>query len=247
MPRKYRNPPVVEAVCEFRFEPSSAWDLAVPGLVYERLQETYPEREQVRAVESAIQVSEEGVQQNVTTANRVRFRSAGGEALVQVGEHLLSANHLAPYPTWEAFRPMVLEAFEVYRSVAAPTGIDRVGLRYINRISIPGDTVELEDYFRLYPEIGDSLEDRAFTSFLMGIQWPFDEERDLLRLQFASGEPDQPGSVVALLDLDYFLAQPGELRFEDLEAWLEQAHGRVEDVFEGCLRDDLRNLFGVEV
>src|SRR5947208_1146199 len=30
MSRKYRNPPLIEAVCEFQFDPKSEWDIAIP-------------------------------------------------------------------------------------------------------------------------------------------------------------------------------------------------------------------------
>ena len=46
MRRKYAKPPLVEAVCELHFDPSSPFDLAVPGLVYERVKNTFKERQQ---------------------------------------------------------------------------------------------------------------------------------------------------------------------------------------------------------
>lgn len=30
MVRKYKNPPIIEALCEFQFGPDSSWDLAMP-------------------------------------------------------------------------------------------------------------------------------------------------------------------------------------------------------------------------
>lgn len=30
-PRRYSNPPIEEAVCEFRFLPAEEWDLTMPG------------------------------------------------------------------------------------------------------------------------------------------------------------------------------------------------------------------------
>lgn len=39
--RQYRNLPIEEAVCEFRFAPGSAWNLTVPGLFYEKIKDFY--------------------------------------------------------------------------------------------------------------------------------------------------------------------------------------------------------------
>jgi len=46
MGRKYANPSIVEAVCEFRLSPDTPWDLTVPGLVYEKVRSEFPHREQ---------------------------------------------------------------------------------------------------------------------------------------------------------------------------------------------------------
>ncbi|MGC8838175.1 MAG: hypothetical protein ACP5UM_07135 [Anaerolineae bacterium] len=37
MGRKYKDPPLMEAVCEFRLAADSPWDLTIPGLIYEKL------------------------------------------------------------------------------------------------------------------------------------------------------------------------------------------------------------------
>ena len=36
-------------------------------------------------------------------------------------------------------------------TIAQPTILDRIGLRYINDVAFDETTVELEDYFELYP------------------------------------------------------------------------------------------------
>jgi len=34
---KYRNPPIEEALCEFRFVPSQDWDPTVPGRFHKKI------------------------------------------------------------------------------------------------------------------------------------------------------------------------------------------------------------------
>jgi uncharacterized protein (TIGR04255 family) len=46
-----------------------------------------------------------------------------------------------------------------------------------------------------------------------------------------------------MLDIDYFLVQPGAVKVVDALAWVEEAHSRVEEVFEGCITDELREMF----
>jgi uncharacterized protein (TIGR04255 family) len=46
-----------------------------------------------------------------------------------------------------------------------------------------------------------------------------------------------------MLDIDYFLANPRAVDISDALSWVEEAHGRVEEVFEGCITDRLRAMF----
>ncbi|MGQ0654564.1 MAG: TIGR04255 family protein [Betaproteobacteria bacterium] len=46
MPKKYKNPPIIEAICEFRFSETSPWDLTIPGLIYELVKDKFPKRVQ---------------------------------------------------------------------------------------------------------------------------------------------------------------------------------------------------------
>ena len=39
--RRYRNPPIEEALCEFRFLPGQEWDLTIPGKLHVILGEEY--------------------------------------------------------------------------------------------------------------------------------------------------------------------------------------------------------------
>ncbi|QMS90513.1 hypothetical protein HUN01_24125 [Nostoc edaphicum CCNP1411] len=45
--RQYPNPPIEEAVCEFRFAPDPAWNLTIPGLFYEKIKDFYTGEPQI--------------------------------------------------------------------------------------------------------------------------------------------------------------------------------------------------------
>lgn len=242
MGRKYRHPPIIEALCELRFEPSAPWDGAIPDLVYEKVKAEFPIRRQAKAFEVNVAASLEGVEQRVTTTDRIHFVRDDEKAFIQVDRNLLVVNHLKPYPTWQQFLPLIQLGFTAYREVAKPKGIQRIGLRYINRIEIPGQNIELEDYLQFRPFIGPDLP-QDFDSFVVGIQIPYENSRDSLRLQLASSITETPNVAAVLLDLDYFLVQPGQVSMGEVFMWLEPAHHRVEEVFEACITNRLREMF----
>ena len=242
MPRQYRNAPLIEAVCDYRFEPGEPWDGSEPGRLYERLLDQYPARQPVLTLEQSIVERPGEISQRVSPVARLQLVSESGASLVQVGMHHLSVHHLPPYPGWPRFRPMIDTALEKYRDVANPSGLQRVGLRYVNRIHLPGPRIELERYFDFYPHVGNRLPQNHGT-FAMAVEFAFDEYRDGMRLQMSDTDSDQPGASAFILDLDYFLNRPSAIGFDGIAEWLETAHGRIEDAFEGCITQPLRELF----
>ena len=242
MPRKYRNPPVAEAACEFRFEPGAPWDLTIPGLIYEKMQDTFPIKKQGATLDAMMTSGPEGVQQQIVSAPRVAFWRQDEKALVQLGKNILSVHNREPYTGWEDFLPLIRRGFLTYRDIAAPEGFRRLGLRYINRIEIASKSIELADYFRFRPEVAESLP-QDFGSFAVGIEIPYQGGRDRLRIQLSSIEGTR-GTVTSMLDIDYFLDQAKQVALDSAFEWVALAHTHVEEVFEGCITDRLREIFG---
>jgi len=243
MGRKYKNPPIIEAVCEFRFEQGSPWDLTIPGLLYDQLKGDFPKRRTVKAFETSLGSEQEGVlRQEVVQTARSRFLREDEKAFIQLGPNFLAINHLQPYPTWDGFLPLIQNALLSYQKIANPKGVHRVGLRYVNRIDLGGNRVELEGYFDFYPFVGKGLP-QDYGPFIVGIEIPFDDGIDILRLEMRLAVPDKSDVVPVILDLDYFLGRAGEVDLQNIDQWLRKAHSRVEHAFEGCLKDSLREQF----
>lgn len=242
MPRQYRNAPLSEAICDFRFEPGEPWDGSEPGRLYERLQEQFPKREPVLTFEQSITERPGEISHRVAPVERLRLLSESGSSLIQVGMHQLSVHHLPVYPGWPRFRPMIVDALGKYREVANPNGFRRIGLRYINRIQLPGDGIELEHYFDFYPHVGNNLP-QDLRMFGVVVHFSYDDYRDAMRMQLGNSETDDPGTSAFILDLDYFLNHPETIELGAIVDWLETAHARIEEAFEGCLTQPLRALF----
>ncbi|MGB8346563.1 MAG: TIGR04255 family protein [Ktedonobacteraceae bacterium] len=242
MSKQYKNPPLSEVVCEFQFGQDSSWDLTIPGLVYEKVRETFPKRKQIARVTMGLNANEGEVSPQIGATPIMQFASENEKLIMQVGVHLLSINSIKPYPSWEQFFPQILKSFDTYREVANPKSIHRIGLRYVNTIDIPGSGLDLEDYFEFRPYLGPKLPG-VLGPFMMGVQLPCEDSRDMLNLQLASLAGLSIDVATIILDLDYFLAQPGSVALDDVSMWLESAHTHVEETFEGCITDRLRQHF----
>jgi uncharacterized protein (TIGR04255 family) len=243
MSKKYRNAPIIEAVCEFRFPNEVKWDLTIPGLLYEKIKNEFPVREQRWFQEVETTKTPQGVEQQVRANERALLFADDRKSFVQIGTHLLAINCLKPYPAWNGFLPKIETALHALTQIVSIGQLQRIGLRYINRVGIAQEPFRLEEYFEFRPFLGGGLPATTMTDFLVGCVLPFSGERDSCKIQLATVVPDQPGGRAFLLDLDYFLSQPDSILADQALEWVENAHRQVENLFEGCITNRLRDLF----
>lgn len=242
MGRRYENPPLIEAVCSFVFEPGPSWDSVVPGLLYSKVRDAFPIRRQTRAFGDVSEPVPGNTEYELKSAERLQLLREDETATLLTGPDSLAVSHRRPYPTWEGFLPLIQYALDAYREVADPKGIQLARLQYINRIDLSEGRVELEEYLDFYPFVGDRLMEEH-GAFFVGVQGMFDEGSNVLQVEMSStASEDVPYMLSFLLDLNYF-SQTEDIIFENVIDWLEQAHSRIEDAFEGCLKDPLRQQF----
>ena len=242
MGRLYENPPVVEAICEFRFEPSQPWDWTIPGLVYDKVKSEFPRKRQRNVVEVEMQAEQHHVAQRVKGGvAQMQFLRDDERALIQVGPDLLTVNHLKPYPKWSIYQAMIVNALQVYRQVANPRGLERIGLRYINRMEVPGPAFEIEDYIQAVPRVPQPMP-QAFRLFIQRVEIPFERANGLLILQSALGVPEENKSAL-MLDLDFGTLDARSMTLDAVMDWVRQAHDEVENAFEACITPQARALF----
>jgi uncharacterized protein (TIGR04255 family) len=217
------------------------WDLTIPGLFYERVKDDFSQREQRLVHEAELTREPQGLQHQIRTTERILLFAPDRKMLIQLGPRLLVINALKPYPGWEGFKPRIRKAWEALQQVVEVRGLERIGLRYINQIELPTQEANLEEYFEFYPFVGKRLPQRM-VSFISGAEFPYAEDRDRCRVQLITPAAAKE-SKIAILDIDYFLARPRAIEMSEVLDWIEEAHSRVEEIFEGCITDKLRGIF----
>jgi uncharacterized protein (TIGR04255 family) len=154
---------------------------------------------------------------------------------------LLAVNAFKPYPLWRRFKYYIEVAWEGLKKVIEIKGLERIGLRYINQIALSTPRVHPEEFLRFYLFVSQQLP-QQIVSFLAGAEFSFVDDRDRCRVQLAS--PFSSGDKTTfMLDIDYFLERPCAVAVADALEWVEEAHSRVEEIFEGCITDRLREIF----
>ncbi len=240
---QYPNPPLVEAVCEFRFEAGNAWNAALPGLIYTKLRDAYPSIQSALVLESSSTFLDGAPAHRVSPADRVRAVSEDERSFVQIGVNVVSIHVLRPYPGWQAFRTKIQSALEAFAEVVRPRQFARVGLRYVNHIEVPSHALNLEDSFDFYPHLGRQLP-KAHQDFLCMVEFSFNQGRDLARMQLVRTKAEESNTQRVILDIDYWLQVADSISLAASESWLDAAHEAVEKLFEGSITTQLRQQFG---
>jgi uncharacterized protein (TIGR04255 family) len=243
MARQYDAPPIAEVLCEFYFSPGQPWDWTIPGLLYDKVKGDFPKKSQQNVLQVELRAEREEITQNIKGGMaRMQFLRADEHALMQVGPDLLVINHLRPYSGWANFKVDIKRCLATYCDIVQPQGIQRIGLRYINKIEFPYSSVEIDDYLLTAPRIPNEIP-QVFSSWAQRVEVPYDRLGGSLVLQTGSLKESQDANTVFLLDLNF--QSHGEELFDTDTAleWVEQAHDNLEAAFEASITPKARVFF----
>src|SRR6266446_3159793 len=155
----YPNPTITEAVCDihFRLPLEKEWRPSFPGELFKHIQNEYPEMEPVLEMGLQFEFGPLGTGTKfVPQRQKVRFKHGTRPLILQLAEDSLSISTLSPYQGWETMRHDVLEAWQRVEEVLQPEVINRIGLRYIDRIverEVPTGEVLMQEMDRLHADV----------------------------------------------------------------------------------------------
>ena len=151
----YLNPPVVEALCEVYFT-SSDWGDSIPDLFYEEIKEKFPNQEEqlLHRVDFTVDVPNETISSGMQVGpSRKLFSTEERDQIIQISENLFVFNQLTPYFSFHSWESIFYDVFDIFVKLITPHAVDRIGVRYLNHISIPESRFQMSDYFTIFPII----------------------------------------------------------------------------------------------
>jgi uncharacterized protein (TIGR04255 family) len=240
--RVYRNPPIVEAVCTFAFASESHWNVTIPGRFYERVRESYPEEPEERSVMQAdVNTSPDAPLEQVSlgsAGSRVAFRNKS--QVLTISPRNLGIHALAPYEGWDSFRQRCLEALRSHADVIGEAEISGIGLRYVNRIILPGSTVNLSEYFTIVQGLPAEGFPGRITSFFDRMEVSYPDAP--VKIAFTWASDDQVADRAAFI-MDFDLQRRGKIDHADVPSFLDDLRERERAAFESLIQDKLREVF----
>lgn len=242
----YSKAPIVEAIVDIQVKMEEGFSHEALQAVHSRLSERFPTKQPIQMfqVDMPLGAQVEGEMQLSPLKKSelgLRLTSEDNFRILQVRENGFAYSHLPPYTSWEVLRAEAHEAWCIFVELCKPKTVVRCALRFVNRIEIPKPSVELRDYFCLYPEVPPGIP-QDVSGMFMQLQMPQKDLEGIAIVNQAVAEPTSPGTVSVLLDFDLF--QVREYAPEDEAIWhyLDKLRDRKNELFEACITDETRRL-----
>jgi len=243
--KHYSKAPIVEAIIDIQVKMAEGFSHEALNAVHSKLSERFPTKAPIQMfqmdMEPDVQVEGEMQFSSSKTEIGLRLTSTDNSRILQVREMGFTYSHLPPYTSWEVLRAEAHEAWHIFVEQCKPQTVVRCALRFVNRIEIPKPSIELRDYFCLYPEVPKGIP-QDVSGMFMQLQMPQKDLEGIAIVNQAVAEPTSPGTVSVLLDFDLF--QVREYTPEDESIWhyLDKLRDRKNELFEACITDETRRL-----
>ena len=240
---KYKKPPIQEAVCEIHFKLPQPLDKEALAKMQPHWQALYPLQNIVagRQLELRLTVDKMDATQK-EAGHKLITRSADGKDIAQLGSTFLAVNRVDPYLGWEeSFRNKILERFWEVQKVFSFDTIQRIGLRYINRIDFPQNPLQWKEWFSLTLPVPEKLQPVGeFQSHFRSLL----DHNLLCDINLGTLPAAGEGKTSVILDIDVNLIEEGPVGA--VADGLERVHRPHRLLFEAYLLDKTRNLFHVD-
>jgi uncharacterized protein (TIGR04255 family) len=163
--------PIIEALFGVIARATTPWD---ESTIVQHLKSTLPDYPVIvssRLVQQSFQVFPSSPKQEAPSPpkdlgwNGVRCTSQDKLQIATFLRDTFSFSRLSPYGNWEQFRGEALRLWGIHQAVAKPAQIERMELRYIDRIPVIAGVTNLEEVLHAGPKTPRDL-DLPFGAFL---------------------------------------------------------------------------------
>lgn len=238
---RYKKPSIIEALCEFRFVPGSEpWDITIFGDFKSKVSSKLNgERETLDKIGVQVITKEDKTLPQVSRIPQMRFWSGDKTKLAQISKNLLTANVLHPYPGWKDFKDFILWTFDQYKKITKSSEIERLLLRYIDRLNLPAEDFKIGEWMDCEGEyLPSSLKD---IDNLLNYRFlrPINDNKHLgFTIKLIPSSKEERNLTI---DTEAICDAPSD-NLDSLSGILDYLHDQINVTFEGSITDKFREF-----
>ncbi len=238
--KHYSNAPLTEAIIDLKVTLPDSVNIDTLANIHPYIKELFPIVEEIHRGSITLQPNMEAPINAFRQIHGFLFRSEDKVKIFQATLNEFTFNRLKPYTNWEELRDDAKYMWKIYRNITRPETVTRAAVRFVNRFELPGSTLDLKKYLRIFPELTPELPQKEMSNFFMQLLVP--QEDCQLIISEAIVPPTNPDTLSVILDLDLFREQIWKSDDDKIWQYLEKLRQLKNAIFEASITDETRRL-----
>ncbi len=230
----YAKAPITEATIDLRVTLPDEVRIEQLEVLQQALQENFPESQKIYVSELSFQFGDEPLADNQQQHTGFRLISEDKKTIVQIRTDGFAFSVLNPYDSWIPFCGQARSLWDRYRNAMKPAQVGRIAVRYINRLDIPYEEVELKDFLRTFPELSPGLP-QVLLGYFMQLVIPQNDIKGSAVINQTIVPPSEPHTTSVLLDIEVFCEKELPANEDDIWTLFEQLRNSKNTIFKACL------------
>jgi len=242
----FPNPPIAEAVLDIRVNLPKDVNLDILASFQEQIKDQFPIKKDQYSWQGGLQIKAGSAPEVMTSSggmNGFLFHSSDNKKIVQARLDGFAFNKLKPYSNWDVFSREAKYYWEAYRTLAKPTNVIRVALRYINRIEIPMPFKDFKEYILTVPDLAPGLP-QELSGFFTQLVVPKPEIQATALILETMDKIDEGRKVLPFIfDIDVSCNNLFEPSSTEIWDKFEQLRGFKNQIFVNSVTAKAKELF----
>lgn len=237
--RHLSRAPITEALIDIRVTlPKEARTMEHLAGLDSQFRDLYPQRKEIKEVQFKVDLDHVGHDEKTSTQLGFRYTNTGDTQVIQAGINGFTFSRLPPYEDWERLKEEAERTWRIYSDHVRPETITRVAARYINKLVLPGPTLDFDGYLRYVPKVPKVLPQvigAFFSRIVVG-----DLEQRFTAIITQSFQPS-PTEISVILDIDVYRIK---VFTDEHEAWavIDELRAFKNRIFFDCITEKAAKL-----
>jgi uncharacterized protein (TIGR04255 family) len=245
--KQYKNLPIEEVVVGINFTEDSPWDITFPGLLFEKIKDSFSEKEQLNRLVLNLGIREGSLETKQVIGEMPSFSTPDKTMRIELTRDSLVIRHLKPYIGWDRFMEVIKKVLGARWGIADATTAN-LELLYTNKFKFEGAVDLSQTYLNIFPGLKGKLDAVQYTAFITGIMGEASNmvgteclPDDIIRIEAVS-----VSELTVALNLLFFNNKIRYSQAKEVSGWLQRAHEALNQVFEASITEEIRKTFGDE-
>jgi uncharacterized protein (TIGR04255 family) len=240
----FPNAPITEAVLDIFVRMPENANLDILEKYHDKIKDRFPDKQERRFFKGKVSLFHDkpGFGDASGGIDGYLFKSTKENKVVQSRKDGFTFNKLKPYEKWALFKPEAKEFWDLYLNLVKPERINKLGLRYINRIELPLPFDDFKEYILTRPEIAPNLP-QNINHFLLRIVISKPEIKAVSIVILTIEEPTKENKLPLIIDIS--VVHESNYSVENPNIWdiFENLREFKNEVFFNSITDKTKEFF----